>query len=48
MGVCQWTPEWQKDIREAREDIKEGRVSGAFDDIEKALGALDEPVDTEE
>lgn len=43
-----WTHEWQKDIREAREDIKEGRVSGPFDDIEDALEALEGPGETDE
>jgi len=42
-----WTPEWQKDIQEAREDIKEGRVLGPFDDVEEALEALELPVENE-
>lgn len=43
-----WTPEWQKDIQEAREDMKEGRVLGPFDDVEEALEALELPVENDE
>jgi AbrB family looped-hinge helix DNA binding protein len=37
-----WSPEWQKGEREAEEDIRAGRLSGPFKNIEelkKHLGA---------
>lgn len=30
-----WTPEWQKGEREADEDIRAGRLSGPFENIEE-------------
>ena len=42
-----WTPEWQKDIQEAKEDIKKGKILGPFDDVEAALEALEEPVEND-
>lgn len=35
-----WSPEWQQGIREAREDIKAGRVLGPYEEIEEALRSL--------
>ena len=34
-----WTPEWQRDIKEAEEDFKEGRYK-EFDNIEDLLREL--------
>lgn len=39
-----WSVEWQKGIKEAKEDIKVGRILGPYDDVEKALEDLKKPV----
>lgn len=38
-----WSPGWQKGIREAREDIGEGRILGPYEDVDEALEALKQP-----
>ena len=35
-----WTPEWQAGEREAEEDIREGRVSEPYDDVEELIEDL--------
>lgn len=37
-----WTEEWQKGMRESERDVREGRVSPAFDNIDDALAYLHE------
>ena len=39
-----WTEEWQKDEREAHQDIAKGRVSKAYDNIADALADLKKQV----
>ena len=35
-----WTEEWQKNMREAERDVKNGKTLGPFDNIKDALAAL--------
>ena len=39
-----WSSEWQEGMREAKEDVKEGRVSGPYKDVKVALIALKQSV----
>lgn len=40
-----WSSEWQEGMREAKEDVKEGRVSGPYKDVKEALAALKQSVE---
>lgn len=35
-----WTPEWQAGEREADEDIRQGRVSRAYEDVEELIADM--------
>ena len=35
-----WEPEFQAHLKEAEEDIREGRTLGPFDDVEDLIAAL--------
>lgn len=35
-----WSSEWQTGIKEAKEDIKSGRILGPYEDVEEGLRAL--------
>jgi len=43
-----WSPGWQKGIRKAREDIREGRILGPYNDVDEALEALKQPGEEDE
>ncbi|MFQ5751743.1 MAG: AbrB/MazE/SpoVT family DNA-binding domain-containing protein [bacterium] len=39
-----WTEQWQDKVKSALKDVKEGRVSKAYDNLEEALKALKDKV----
>lgn len=38
-----WSSQWQKEIAEAKNDLKTGNSMGPYDDIEEALSDLKKP-----
>jgi AbrB family looped-hinge helix DNA binding protein len=39
-----WSAKWQEGIKEAKDDIREGRILGPYDDVEEGLNALKQDI----